>query len=254
MLMLISPAKTMNFKEFDVPETSLPLFQGQAFKLVKTMRQYSVPQLMECMDISEKLAALNTSRFKQFRRAAASHGAGPAIMAYRGDVYLGLDADSLNRDDLLFAQKHLRILSGLYGMLKPLDLIQPYRLEMGIPVAINGAKNLYEFWTDRLTKLLKKELKHIDDPFVVNLASQEYSRAIDFSRLKVPVYEIVFRERRNNTWQFVSYNAKRARGAFSRFIIRNRIDRAEDIKLFSEDGYRFHPEMSDSGSLFFVRD
>lgn len=253
MIILLSPAKTMDFNPLEVRETSLPDYQSEAYKLVKRLREYAVPDLIEMMDISENLADLNAKRFKTFKRSAKVNSAKPALMAYKGDVYLGLTAEDFNEEQLQFAQKHLRILSGLYGMLRPLDMIQPYRLEMGIPLSINGSENLYAFWAEKLTRALKKNLKQFQNPFVINLASQEYRKAIHFKKLGCPVYEIVFKEWRNDQWQFVSFNAKRARGMLSRYIIQNGIQDIEAVKGFSADGYFYEESMSDQRTLFFAR-
>jgi len=253
MIILLSPAKTMDFNPVEVSETSLPDYQSEAYKLVKRLRDFAVPELIEMMDISENLATLNVKRFKSFKRSAKVNDAKPALLAYKGDVYQGLEADDFNEEQLQFAQKHLRILSGLYGMLRPMDVIQPYRLEMGIPLSVNGSENLYAFWSDKLTRALKKMLKEFDQPYVINLASQEYSKAIHFEKLGCPVYDVIFKEWRNDKWQFVSYNAKRARGMLSRYIIQNGIQEIESIKGFSEGGYFYEAEMSDRQTLFFAR-
>lgn len=254
MLTLISPAKSLDFESaLPALEPSLPQFLPESEKLVKAARKLRAADISALMGISDKLAALNVARFRNFSTPFTPDNARPCLFAFNGDVYTGLQAPSLKKADLTYAQKHLRILSGLYGVLRPLDLIQPYRLEMGLPLAVGKAKTLYAFWGDRLTTALAAELATHKSPVLINLASQEYFRAVQSKGLPGPVITPVFKEIRGNKAQIISFFAKKARGVMARHIITQRIDRPEGLKDFVEDGYRFDPMLSNETLWVFTR-
>lgn len=205
------------------------------------------------MNVSQQLAEQTHMRFKSFRSAHHPANSKQALLTFKGDVYRGVDADTLSAEDLEYAQQRLRILSGLYGILRPLDLIQPYRLEMGTALKSSKGKNLYEFWGDTLALRLNKELKESGCEHIVNLASNEYAKSINRKRLNSKIIDVQFKEFRGDKLAFLSFNAKKARGVMARFIIDNRLTDADSLKAFSEDGYYFAKEYSSESSWLFVR-
>ncbi len=254
MLIVLSPAKTLDFSPVpdDVGQTR-PVFARDTAELAGIARTLDAADLRRLMGISDKLADLNVARFQAFKAAGRVRGV-PAALAFAGDVYTGLKARELDAAALEWAQARLRILSGLYGLLRPLDTIQPYRLEMGIKLPNPGGPDLYAFWRDKVTRSLARELKAQADPTLVNLASQEYFGAVDRKALKRPVVTCSFREvAADGGTRMIALFAKRARGTMARFAIDHRIDRAEDLKAFDRDGYRFAPETSDETEWTFVR-
>ena len=254
MLILLSPAKTLDMETpARVAEPSQPGFMDESSKLVTSLRQYRKGKLGELMKISETLAELNVERFKEWTPPFDVDNARPAIQAFRGDVYVGLDADSLKKRDLEFAQKHLRILSGLYGVLKPLDLIQAYRLEMGTALKTRKGKNLYEFWGDRITDSLNEELGVMKQPAVVNLASNEYFKSVKPKQLEAPLITPVFKDEKNGNYKIISFFAKKARGAMARHLIVNRATDITAVEAFKDLGYQFEPAESSAGQLVFLR-
>jgi cytoplasmic iron level regulating protein YaaA (DUF328/UPF0246 family) len=252
MLILLSPAKAMNFAP---PPVTAPLtrpgLEADTAQLATAARRLSVAQIRSLMDLSEKLAVLNRERFQAFDPEA--EGALQAAFAFNGDVYAGLKARELDPDALAWAQDHVRILSGLYGVLKPLDGIQPYRLEMGSPLRTRRGKTLYAFWGDRLGRALAAELEGRADPVVVNAASQEYASAVDRKALGARVVDVRFEEEKDGRSKIISFFAKRARGALARFAIDNRIERADDLRAFDRDGYRFQAGESSADLWVFSR-
>lgn len=250
MLILLSPAKNMNFDAAPgAPRATKPLFLKDAGELSETTRKLTRSRIKSLMGISEKLADLNYERFQAFDADGKSASLKQAALAFNGDVYLGFDAASLSKDDLAFAQDHARILSGLYGLLRPLDAIQPYRLEMGSKLKNSRGKNLYDFWGDKIAREIDKALKGHEDPTVVNLASNEYFGAVDLKTLKAPVVTPVFKEVKDGRARMLMFHAKRARGMMTRWAAEHRITRAEDLKNFDVEGYRFQPGES-SGDLW----
>lgn len=254
MLILISPAKTLDFATPPVVRNhSEPQFLPQSRELIAVLRDKSPADIASLMKISSKLADLNYARYGAFSEPFTPENAKQALLAFRGDVYSGLDADTFSRADFDFAQKHLRILSGLYGMLRPLDLIQPYRLEMGTRLATSRGRDLYAFWGDRLTRALAAELAGKRQPLLLNLASNEYFAAIDPEGLGARVITPAFKDWSRGSYRFVSFHAKKARGMMASWIIRNRITKADALPAFDVAGYRYHAEASEPDAPVFVR-
>jgi cytoplasmic iron level regulating protein YaaA (DUF328/UPF0246 family) len=254
MLVVVSPAKALNFDPapVDLPATQ-PALLSQTRELMKTARHLSRTEIAGLMDLSDKLADLNRERFRAFRLKHSNDNAKQAALAFAGDTYRGLDAASLNRADLDYAQDHLRILSGLYGVLRPLDLIQPYRLEMGTRLATERGENLYDFWGERIAHALNRDLKGERAPVLINAASQEYFGAVKTRSLNARVVTPVFKEERDGVAKIISFSAKVARGMIARYIIENRLDRPEGLKDFARDGYRYRKDLSDEDTYLFVR-
>jgi len=253
MLIVLSPAKTLDFSSPKINEHTLPRFQKESRQLVNILKKKKVKDLKSLMSISDNLATLNVRRYDNFEFPFTPENAKQAVLTFKGDVYAGLDTDSLTPSDLRFAQQHLRILSGLYGLLRPLDLMQPYRLEMGTKLKNRRGNNLYEFWGDKITKLINEDLLEQEKPLLVNLASKEYFKTIDKKKLKGRLLTITFKELRGDTYKVIAFNAKKARGLMSRFIIQNRITEAEKIKTFDLDDYFFNPDLSNEKEWVFTR-
>jgi len=252
MIILLSPAKSLDFdRTINTSEYSIPNFIAESQPLINALKRKSLKAIKELMHISDNLAVLNKDRFHAFQTPFTPKNASPAVSVFAGDVYQGLDAASLKSKDLEFAQQHLRILSGLYGLLKPLDLIQAYRLEMGSSLAIRKNKNLYQYWGDKLTNSINEDLTEND--FVVNLASNEYAKAIQFKNLASPVYQINFKEYKDTKLSFVSFNAKRARGLMARWLIENKVRDPKRLFEFNLERYQFDPEHSEGNTLIFTR-
>ncbi len=241
MKILISPAKSLNeTSELPTNRVSEPIFLAKSEILNKAIREKSPAELSKLMSISEKLADLNWQRNNEWKIPFSPENARPAIYTFDGDVYSGLDAYSFPLEKLDQLQDSLRILSGLYGLLKPLDLIQPYRLEMGTKFGVNSAKNLYEFWNETLTEYLQQELK--EGELIVNLASNEYAKAVNLKKVLNPVITPVFKDWKNDKLKVISFYAKKARGLMSRYLIDNDIESLEGIKAFNVEEYRFSEE------------
>ena len=254
MLTLISPAKTLDYETPTITEEfTQPTQLAQSRKLIRRLRELGSDELARMMSISDNLAELNRKRFRQWKTPFKPENARQALFAFKGDVYLGLDAYSLDEAGLDFAQQHLRILSGLYGLLRPLDLMQPYRLEMGTRLSTETGSNLYQFWDDRITRALNQELQQSDSSSLINLASNEYFKVIKPARLKAEVITPAFREWRKGEYRFISFSAKKARGLMSRYMIDQRIDQPEGLKDFDYEGYRFNPKLSSAGDWVFTR-
>jgi uncharacterized protein len=254
MLTVISPAKTL---DFDTPPTTKKIskadFTKQSSELIEIMRKQSPKRLSSLMRISPNLAELNANRFKDWRLPSNTDNAKQAVLAFRGDVYLGLQAENYGERDFTFAQKNLRILSGLYGLLKPLDLIQPYRLEMGIKLKNKCGKNLYDFWGNTISEALNEELSQHKNKTLINLASNEYFKSVDPDLLPGDVITPVFKDFSNGSYKILGFYAKKARGYMASFIIRNRINKVDDIKEFDIDGYKYNDDMSTTGKWIFTR-
>ncbi len=254
MITLLSPAKTL---DYDSPEKidnlSIPQFALDSNRLIRILKKKSVAEIKSLMHISDDLAKLNRARYKNFKKEYTPENSKSAIMAFKGDVYVGLEASTLNEDELNFANDHIRILSGLYGLLLPFDRMQPYRLEMGTRLENKKGTNLYHYWGDSISKAINKDLKAQESDVVLNLASNEYFKAVDKKKLKARIINVDFREEKNGELKFVSFFAKKARGLMARYVIKNKIDEVESLAGFDYENYRFSEEHSTEDSLLFVR-
>ena len=255
MLIVISPAKRLDFspQQLECVATK-PELLNQSKKLIPVLRKMSPRQLGTLMGISDRLAADVHDYVGGWKNKHDALGAKQAVLAFRGDVYLGLAADDFTAEDFDFAQQHLRILSGLYGLLRPLDLIQPYRLEMGTKLAGDHGKTLYDFWQDRIAKRLKKALAEQGDDLLVNLASSEYFRAAQAQTIGCRVMTPVFKDRKGDQYKVLSFFAKKARGLMTRHLIRNQVTDLAGLKKFCAAGYRFNSKLSPADQLVFTRD
>lgn len=254
MLMLISPAKTLDFDTASVTDKATrPDFLDQSRELISTLRDLAPQDVSSLMGISDKLGQLNYDRYQQWHTPFTPDNAKQAVLAFKGDVYTGLDAERFNAGDFTFAQQHLRILSGLYGLLRPLDLIQPYRLEMGTRLENPRGKTLYDFWGERLTVAINEQLNALKQPVVVNLASNEYFKAVKPKALQAPLVTPVFKDWKNGQYKIISFYAKKARGLMAAYAIENRLKKAEDLKAFDREGYGFNPELSTDKQWVFTR-
>ena len=252
MKIVVSPAKSLNFESpLPIQNYTESLFLKDAETIQKTLKKKKPKQLMELMDISEKLADLNWERNQNWSLPFSPENARPAVFAFDGDVYTGLDAYTIPIDKFPILEDKLRILSGLYGVLKPLDLMQPYRLEMGTSLPIGTKKNLYEFWKKKVTASLNSELQK--DELFINLASNEYFSAVDTKTLKVPVITPEFKDYKDGKLKMISFFAKKARGLMVRYIIDTNAETIEDLKQFNYDGYAFDANLSKGNTLVFTR-
>ena len=254
MLILLSPAKTLDFSSIDVTKNSIPEFLEQTQTLVDDLKGKSTEELTALMGVSAKIAELNVDRFHSY---SAPKKSGPevkqALFAFKGDVYKDWPLNEYSAEDLDFAQEHLRILSGLYGMLRPLDLIRAYRLEMGTPLQTDQGKGLYKFWGTQLTDRLNAAMKSMNEPFIVNLASNEYFKAVQPKSLQAPVIAPVFKDWKNGKYKIISFFAKRARGAMADYLLRSRITTVDGIKGFTGMGYQYAPDGSTNENPLFLR-
>ena len=253
MLVVISPAKTLKTDIQATENSTTPVLINKAKKLAGILKGYNPTQLAELMGISSKLAWLNFERYQQWKSPYTYKDAFNAIYAFRGEVYNGLDIDSFSEEDVAYTQDHLRILSGLYGVLKPLDAILPYRLEMGTKLRVGEHNNLYQFWGDLITKTLNKDLKAFGENTLINLASEEYFKSINTKLLKANIITPVFKENKDGNYKVISIYAKKARGLMTRFIMKNRITQVNDIKHFENEGYYFNENLSNKSSFVFTR-
>ena len=254
MLMVISPAKTLDYESpLATQRFSQPALLEKSHQLIDVARDLSPAQIGSLMSISDKLAHLNAERFNQWQPPFSLDNARQAILAFKGDVYTGLQAETFSEADFDFAQQHLRMLSGLYGVLRPLDLMQPYRLEMGIKLANPAAKDLYGFWGDLLTHKLNEAMAEQGDEVLINLASDEYFKAVKPKQLNGELIKPVFLDEKNGKFKVISFYAKKARGLMSRFVIQNRLSKPEQLKQFDVDGYFFAADESQGNELVFKR-
>ena len=254
MIIVISPAKTLDFET--PPATQMcttPDFLDDSTQLIDQLRQLEPDQIGQLMSISPKLATLNSNRYFSWNRPFNLNNAKQAIFAFKGDVYTGLDADTLTAADLSFAQDHLRILSGLYGVLRPLDLMQAYRLEMGTQFKNTRGNNLYEFWGDQITQSLNRDLKKQKSDILINLASNEYFQSVKKNKLNARIITPVFKDEKNGVYKIISFFAKKARGMMSRYIFQNQLTNPEDIKQFDISGYQFSEDSSSQDEWIFTR-
>jgi len=254
MLFLLSPAKSLDY-ESPLPEHphTLPAFAADAARLIELLRRKSPQELATLMDISDPLAALNAARYQAWSAKFTPRNARQAVLAFDGDVYDGLQARQLGGADLEWAQQHLRILSGLYGVLRPLDWMQPYRLEMGTALKVGEAANLYQYWGSRIAEHLNELLAADKTPVVINLASQEYFRSVDRKALRARVIECVFEDWKPGGWKVISFFAKKARGLMARYAIMKRVETPRQLEHFNLEAYAFDPAASQPERLVFRR-
>ncbi|WP_424985066.1 peroxide stress protein YaaA [Microbulbifer sp. S227A] len=252
MLIVISPAKRLDWAERNIDATA-PAFQDDAIRLARTARNLTLGDLQKLMSLSPDLARLNRDRFRDFADAPDPDMTRPAALAFAGDTYQGLEAASLDADELAWAQDHLRILSGLYGVLRPLDAIQPYRLEMGSRLRTRRGNSLYDYWRDQLSKALNAQAELVKTDILVNCASQEYFGAVAPKALNLRVITPVFMEDKAGTPKIVSFFAKKARGAMARHIVQNRLTDPEALRAFDSGGYRYQPALSEPDRPVFTR-
>ncbi len=254
MLIIISPAKTL---DYETPSTTNSHSQSdylpEATQLVEQMRHYSAADISAIMGVSDKIAQLNVIRFKQWHTPFTPSNAKQAILAFKGDVYSGLDASRFSEDELQFSQRHLRILSGLYGLLRPLDLMQPYRLEMGRKIETARGRNLYQFWGDLITTGINQQMLQSNSGYLINLASNEYFKAVKPALIQGEVITPLFKDYKNGSYKVVGVYAKKARGKLSRYIIKNRLSSPEELKDFTDDGYCFNPQLTQGNEWVFSR-
>ena len=254
MLHVVSPAKTQDFTTAPATATySQPRFLEHSQQLIDELRPLAPHQVSELMHVSDKLGELNAQRFLDWHTPFSPDNAKQAVLAFKGDVYTGMAAHTYSEADFAFAQQHLRILSGLYGLLRPLDLIQPYRLEMGTGFSNSRGKNLYEFWASELTDSLNRELSQVSAPVLVNLASNEYWSAIQPRKLQGDVITPVFKDCKNGQYKIISFYAKKARGMMSAWIVKNRLDQVDGLKDFDSAGYGYNAAMSTAREWVFTR-
>ncbi|MBA7931891.1 peroxide stress protein YaaA [Klebsiella sp. RHBSTW-00215] len=254
MLILISPAKTLDYQSpLATARYTQPELLEYSQELIGIARQLSAPQIGKLMSISDKLADLNATRFHDWHPDFTPDNARQAILAFKGDVYTGLQAETFSEADFDFAQQHLRMLSGLYGVLRPLDLMQPYRLEMGIKLENAKGKDLYQYWGEVITDKLNQALKALGDDVVINLASDEYFRSVKTKQLEGQLIKPVFLDEKNGKFKVISFYAKKARGLMSRYIIENRLTKPEQLINFDSEGYFFDADASDKSEMVFKR-
>ena len=254
MLFIISPAKTLDYSspisiqgQSDIP------FLKESKQLMKVLKKYKADDIAKLMNVSSKIAYLNHDRFAQWQVPFIEEESRQALYAFKGEVYNGIDAYSLSQDDTDYAQEHMRMLSGLYGLLRPYDMILPYRLEMGTKLQTEKYKNLYEFWGDKITKNLQKAIDESGTSILVNLASNEYFKAINTKKIKSPIITPIFKEAKGDSYKVIAIFAKKARGLMSRYIIENKIQSPEELKHFDKEGYFFNAELSTDTELTFTR-
>ena len=255
MLIVVSPAKTLDFES--APVTNLFTqtdFPKESQQIIEEIRSLTAEDIAVLMKLSEKLAELNHQRFADWSLPFTPENAKAAVLAFKGDVYTGMDAESFSDEDFDYAQEHLRLLSGLYGLLRPLDLIQAYRLEMGTKFANSRGKNLYEFWGTLITDKLNEQLAKTESQFLINLASNEYFKAVKKKELKGQIITPVFKDCKNGKYKIISFYAKKARGMMAAYIIKNRLNSIEDLKKFDTQGYNFSESESTDHELVFTRE
>jgi cytoplasmic iron level regulating protein YaaA (DUF328/UPF0246 family) len=254
MLIIISPAKTLDYQSpLAINKFTQPEMLDKSQELIKICRELTPAQISSLMGISDKLAGLNASRFSEWQPDFVPENARQAILAFKGDVYTGMRAQDFSAADFDFAQKHLRMLSGLYGLLRPLDLMQPYRLEMGIKLANPRGKDIYSFWGNQITEKLNQALEQQGDNMLINLASDEYFKAVKPAKLAASLIKPVFLDEKNGKYKIISFYAKKARGLMSRFIIQNKLTNPQQLTDFNLEGYVFDAGLSAKNELVFKR-
>lgn len=254
MMVILSPAKNINFKvDTSMYSASELLFTAESSKLLKVLKKFKVTDLQSLMEISKNLAELNFQRFQEINFPLEKEHIKPAFLVFNGEAYLGLQASTFNDQQIAYAQNHLRILSGFYGLLRPMDGIAPYRLEMGTAIEIGKFKNLYAFWGEKLKKSIEGEMDKTGQKVLVNLASNEYSKVLNLSSFKHKVVQPLFYDYNQGQYKMISVYAKRARGLMTAFLLKNKIETEDEIKHFDVDGYQYNDRMSKPGQLVFTR-
>jgi cytoplasmic iron level regulating protein YaaA (DUF328/UPF0246 family) len=253
MIFVISPSKTQTLDVSIHDLYTHPVFSRQAGQLVEQLQQLDQAELGTLMKMSDKLAAVNYQRFRNFQLPFNSRNSRQALFMFQGDQFNPMDVERYSKEQLVHAQEHLRILSGLYGILRPLDLMQPYRLEMAVKLAVGGAKNLYGFWGERITRAVNEELLKDPFPVLVNLASAEYFKVIRKKEMQADILTLSFKQKKDGRLKTIAIYAKRARGAMVDFIVKNKIINPEELKGFATDGYAFKPDLSAGNNWIFVR-
>ena len=254
MIVILSPSKTLDYASLLPTQAhAIPMFLTESKQLIECLCNKSPEEIAKLMALSDKLAQLNAQRYRDFHTPFTQQNSRPAILAFKGDVYEGIEVADYKEADFAFAQAHLRIISGLYGLLKPLDLIQPYRLEMGTRLKNPRGKDLYEFWGDKITQAINFAMCEQSSQLLVNLASQEYFKAVQLAKLNGKLLNIIFKEQQGNNLKIIGLFAKQARGKMANFIIKNRIKATQELTNFSEDGYKFNSEFSDGNNYVFTR-
>ena len=254
MIALLSPAKTLDFNtDNQCSNYTIPEFMSDSEYLIEELKKYNSTDLSRLMTISSSLSNLNIKRYNDWDKNFNLYNSKQSILCFKGGVYVGLDADSFSDKDLAYSQNYLRILSGLHGILKPLDLISPYRLEMGTKLKTKKGKNLYEFWGDKLTQSLNHSLEETNSSFIINLASQEYFSSLISNQLNAVIIDVKFLDQKNGVHKIISFFAKKARGAMASFLIKNQIKSINDLKCFQGLGYSFDPSRSSENGLVFIR-
>lgn len=253
MIILLSPAKSLEFENKVLDNHTIPIFEDESVTLATVLKKKSKNSLKKLMSISDKLAETNYQRYQSFESTLTEQNRNSAIYAFRGDVYQGINIDDFSKTEIKRAQKQVRILSGLYGYLRPLDLIQPYRLEMGTKLKVKRGKNLYDYWGEKITDALNEELGGLKEKVVINLASNEYYKSVKKEKISGDVYNIHFKEMKNDVLKFISFNAKKARGYMTRYIIKENIKTPEQLLNFDIEGYKFEPSLSSEKEFTFIR-
>lgn len=254
MLIVISPSKTLNVEIVpQIPIFSQPDFVDEAAGLVSMLRKYSPAMLQKLMQINPKLAELNANRYLEWQQPFTPENAKPALLTFKGEVYNGIKAETMSEEDMLFLQDRLRILSGLYGALRPLDLMQPYRLEMGTKLKVKRKKDLYHFWGLKITDHINDALRNSGQKYLINLASNEYFNALDVRKINAEIITPTFMDFSGGKYKFITVYGKKARGMMVRFIAQNRIEEVEKLKLFDEKGYYYNDQLSEGNNWVFTR-
>jgi uncharacterized protein len=254
MLIVISPAKSLDFETPSIVEQKSSVqFKNEVQELIAQLKELGHQDIANLMGVSDALAKLNYERFQKFAKTYSDKNSKTALLAFQGDVYQGMEASQFSEAEFNYAQEHLRILSGLYGILRPLDRMQAYRLEMGTKFQNTGGKNLYEFWGDKITVNINKELKKTNSEYLVNLASNEYFKSIKKKDIKLPIITPQFKDQKNGEYKMISFFAKKARGAMTAYLIKNEVKSIDDLMKFEWDGYSFNQELSTELEPVFTR-
>jgi len=254
MITILSPAKTLDFdRDYSFSDCTIPQFLFESEELMHQLKKFNIEDIATTMHISEKLSKVNYDRFQNWTNQFSLSNAKQSIFCFKGGVYVGLNVSSFSPDDLKYSQNYLRILSGLHGVLRPLDLIKPYRLEMGTKLKTNKGKNLYEFWGEKITQSLNDSLQKNGSNYILNLASNEYFSSVFTSQINGKIIDVKFLDKKNSIYKTISFFAKKARGAMASFVIQNQITNTEDLQKFDGLGYKFDNSRSKMNSLVFIR-